>query len=63
VVSSGIGGIFPPGLLVGTVEEVGQDQTGLFRQVLLKSSVDFSSIQEVFVLQSGRGSVRSVESP
>ena len=63
VVSSGVGGIFPSGLLIGTVEEVGQDQTGLFRQVILKPSVDFSSIQEVFVLQSGRGAVRSVESP
>jgi rod shape-determining protein MreC len=63
VVSSGVGGIFPTGLMIGTVEEVGQDQTGLFREVVLKPCVNFSSIEEVFVLQSGRGSVRSVESP
>jgi rod shape-determining protein MreC len=63
VVSSGVGGIFPEGLLIGTVEEVGQDQTGLFREVVLKPGVDFSSLEEVFVLQGGRGFVRSVESP
>ena len=43
----------------GNTEKVAQR----FRQVLLKPGVDFSSIQEVFVLQSGRGSVRAVESP
>ncbi|MBI2950537.1 rod shape-determining protein MreC [bacterium] len=63
VVSSGVGGIFPEGLLIGTVEEVGQDQTGLFQEVVLKPGVDFSSLEEVFVLQGGRGFVRSVESP
>lgn len=63
VVSSGVGGIFPVGLLIGTVEEVGQDQTGLFREVVLKPGVDFSSLEEVFVLQGSRGFVRSVESP
>lgn len=63
VVSSGIGGIFPPDLLIGTVEELGQDQTGLFREVILKPGVDFSSLEEVFVLQGSRGILRSVESP
>ncbi len=63
VVSSGIGGIFPEGLLIGTVEELGQDQTGLFQEVVLKAGVDFSSLEEVFVLQGKRGGLRSVESP
>jgi rod shape-determining protein MreC len=51
VISSGMGGIFPKGLLVGEVIRVGQEQQGLFREVVLKPSVNFLNLEEVFVLK------------
>ena len=63
VVSSGVGGVFPEGLLIGTVEAVGRDETGLFREVTLKPGVDFNTLEEVFVLQAGRVVVQSAETP
>ena len=50
VVSSGLGGIFPKGLLIGTVAEVGEEEQGLFREVALEPGVQFQNLEEVFVL-------------
>lgn len=54
VVSSGLGGIFPAGLLVGTVTELGDAETGLFREVILTPGVNFANLEEVFVLSARR---------
>ncbi len=51
VVSSGLGGIFPYGLLVGTVVNLGDEESGLFREVILEPGVNFSNLEEVFVLK------------
>lgn len=51
VVSSGMGGIFPKGLLVGEVIRVGDEKMGLFREVELAPSVNFLNLEEVFVLK------------
>ena len=51
VVSSGMGGIFPKGLLVGEVIRVGNEKQGLFREVELSPSVNFLNLEEVFVLK------------
>lgn len=51
VVSSGLGGIFPEGLRVGTVASLGDEELGLFREVVLAPGVNFSSLEEVFVLR------------
>ena len=53
VISSGMGGIFPADLPIGTVRELGPDQMGLFQEVILKGCVNFDSIEEVFVLTNG----------
>ncbi len=58
VVSSGLGGIFPGGLHVGTVTEVGDEEQGLFREVILTPGVNFSNLEEVFVLKEQGGSDR-----
>ena len=50
VVTSGVGGVFPKGLLIGQVTEVGTD-TGAERQVLVKSAVDFRHVEEVVVVK------------
>ncbi|MBK36354.1 MAG: rod shape-determining protein MreC [Gemmatimonadetes bacterium] len=55
VVSSGLGGIFPHGLLAGRVIALGDEESGLFREVELEPAVDFSNLEEVFVLKVGEG--------
>ena len=51
VVSSGLGGVFPKGLLVGKVSELGEEESGLFREVILEAGVNFANLEEVFVLK------------
>lgn len=50
VISSGLGGVFPKGLVIGHVVEVGQDQYGLLQQALVRSSVNFNRLEEVFIV-------------
>jgi len=50
VVSSGMGGVFPKGLEIGTVEQIGSEKMGLLRELIVTSSVRFSQLEEVFVL-------------
>jgi rod shape-determining protein MreC len=50
VISSGIAGIFPKGLLLGTVNRVDKKEGGLFQKIIVTPAVDFSSLEEVLVL-------------
>ncbi|TQS74685.1 rod shape-determining protein MreC [Ornithinibacillus gellani] len=50
VVSSGKGGVFPAGLLIGTVKEVIPDQYGLTRTALIKPAADLYEIDNVIVV-------------
>ncbi len=50
VVSSGLGGIFPEGLVVGTVISVTADTASFFRKIELLPAVGFSALDEVFIL-------------
>ena len=51
VVSSGLGGRYPKGIPIGMVVEVSQEKRApVFLRVILKSIVDFSVLEEVFVL-------------
>lgn len=50
VVSSGIGGIFPPGLPIGEVEEIFDSAEEGYREAIIKPFVDFSDCPIVFVL-------------
>jgi len=50
VVSSGMGGVFPKGLKIGTVEQIGPEKMGLLQELIVTSSVRFSQLEEVFVL-------------
>jgi rod shape-determining protein MreC len=50
LVTSGMGGIYPDGLRVGVVEEVGRDAGGLLLDVTVRPAVDFNRLEEVFVL-------------
>lgn len=63
VISAGLGGIFPPGIIIGMVTSVESLETfskedrsfGIFKMIQVKSSVDFSSLEELFVLEVERG--------
>ena len=51
VVSSGLGGRYPKGIPIGTVVGMSPEQRApVFLRVVLKSLVDFSVLEEVFVL-------------
>ncbi|MEK3934067.1 rod shape-determining protein MreC [Sporosarcina sp. FSL W7-1349] len=49
VISSGLGGIFPAGLLIGEVTEVSTDDHGLTKMVFIRPAADFSMLDHVMV--------------
>jgi rod shape-determining protein MreC len=50
VVTSGLDGIFPRGLLVGTVARVSKEGPGLFLNVEVKAAVNFRELEQVMIL-------------
>lgn len=52
VVTSGLGGYYPDGLVIGSVEEVKVDDSGAASYAILAPAVDFDALTEVFVLKS-----------
>lgn len=50
VVSSGMGGIFPKGLMIGKVVRADKQEAGLFLKINVATAVDFSKVEEVAVL-------------
>lgn len=48
--TSGLGGIYPPGLSVGTIEDVELDGTGELVKGTVRPSVDFDKLYEVVVV-------------
>jgi rod shape-determining protein MreC len=54
IVSSGMGaeqGVFPKGLVIGTVTRVGRDAAASARLVLIRPAVDVRRLEEVYVLR------------
>lgn len=49
-VTSGLGGIFPPGLVVGRVVRLAPDETGLFQQGDVEPTADLGRLQRVLVV-------------
>ncbi len=50
VISSGLGDLYPKGLVVGKVETVKQNGDGLFQSVEVAPAVDFSRLEDVLVV-------------
>ena len=50
VISSGLAGVFPKGLLLGTVAEVDKTESDLFQGITLHPSVDVTRLEEVLVI-------------
>ncbi|WML45544.1 rod shape-determining protein MreC [Neobacillus sp. PS3-40] len=51
VITSGLGGVFPPGLLIGKVVEVKPDQYGLNQTAYVDPGADFYDIEKVLVIK------------
>lgn len=51
VITSGLGGIYPPGLQVGKVTKISDSGDPLFKKAWIKLSVDFDHIEELFVMR------------
>ena len=49
VISSGLGGIFPKGILIGEVTEVSTDDYGLTKLAYIKPAADFSILDHVII--------------
>ena len=52
VVTSGLGGFYPSGLVIGSVEEVQLDDSGAAAYAILAPKVDFDQLAEVFIIKS-----------
>ena len=52
VVTSGLGGYYPAGLVIGSVEEVQRDESGASSYAVLKPRVDFDALTEVAIIKS-----------
>lgn len=50
VVTSGIGGIFPAGILAGYIEEIKPESHGISQYAIMETAVDFSALKNVFVI-------------
>ncbi|MGI6325252.1 MAG: rod shape-determining protein MreC [Bacilli bacterium] len=51
VYTTGLGGIFPSGILVGRVVETAYDEYGLSKNILVESEVDFNNLYFVTILK------------
>lgn len=51
VETSGLGGIYPKGILIGTVSEIKSDATGYTQYAIIDTAVDFERIREVLVIR------------
>lgn len=52
IVTSGLGGYYPSGLVIGTVEEVQLDDSGATQYAVIAPSADLDSLTEVFIIKS-----------
>lgn len=50
IVTSGLSPLYPKGLLIGKVVDMGVEFSGLTHYALIKPAVDLSSIEEVFII-------------
>ena len=54
IVTSGFGGIYPKGIIVGLVSSLKNDDGGLLKIGVLESAVDFQKLEDVLVITASR---------
>ena len=50
IVTSGLGGIYPPGIRIGNVLSVHEDKGEVMKSAIIEPYVDFTKIEEVFIV-------------
>lgn len=50
VITSGLDGLFPKGLRVGSISEISKPSSGLFQEVRIRPFVDFLRLEEVLII-------------
>lgn len=50
VISSGLGGVYPKGLLIGKISEINQEKHKLYKVAEIEPAIDFSKLEEVVVI-------------
>jgi len=58
VISSGLDGVFPKGLVLGTVDLVERKDAGLFQKIRVSPGLDMVKLEEVMVILLKRGEDR-----
>ena len=58
IVSSGMGGVFPKGLLIGQVSHVDRQDASLFLKINVTPFVDFSKLEEILILASEENEIK-----
>ena len=54
LLSSGLGGIYPEGMYVGSVENVRPDPMGLVKEIVVNPGAKFNRLEELFILTVAR---------
>lgn len=57
VATSGLDGIFPKGVLVGTIVRLSREEGGLFQTAEIEPAVDFNKLEEVMVVEAPENEV------
>jgi rod shape-determining protein MreC len=63
IITSGFGGIYPKGLLIGEVTDIVNDEGGLLKYAVIKPAVDFDKLEEVMVIVRSREPIPVLPSP
>jgi rod shape-determining protein MreC len=62
LITSGFGGIYPKGLLIGEVVDIVNEEGGLLKYAVLKPAVDFDRLEEVSVIVRSREPIPTLPS-
>lgn len=52
LLTSGDGDIYPPGLILGNVVDVGNDETNVAKYAIISPTVELSRVEQVFIIKS-----------
>lgn len=50
VLTSGMGGVYPSGLVVGTIDEVLTELSGMGRYAIISPSAELDELRQVFII-------------
>ncbi len=53
ILTSGLGGVYPEGILIGSVSDIKSDSMGYSQYAIIDTAVDFERIREVMVIRNG----------